>query len=237
MDRPGTSAIQASVVYLRVPEFTRRPVAEQARLRAQLDAVLAVVTTELAPEERVLLEAADGAVLLVLHQPGKALRLAERLLSAAGAGLTLAIAINHGAVRLVEQDGEAGFSGDGIATAAAVAGFTSPSNVRVSRAFRDALVDADPTELTALRESGVFTDAGLRSHELFSPDRERGVRLRRTLAVVGIVAILGVVGGSLAYRTLVADRARPLAGVLGKIERLVAAGGAAARGFIEPSQR
>ncbi|MDH4191675.1 MAG: hypothetical protein OEW21_15915, partial [Betaproteobacteria bacterium] len=64
MDRPGTSAIQASVVYLRVPEFTRRPVAEQARLRAQLDAVLAVVTTELAPEERVLLEAADGAVLL-----------------------------------------------------------------------------------------------------------------------------------------------------------------------------
>ena len=39
------TALSASVVFLRIQDFARRPASEQARLRAQLDAVLAVTAT------------------------------------------------------------------------------------------------------------------------------------------------------------------------------------------------
>jgi len=39
-----SASVFASVVFLKVQEFARRPVTEQARMRAQLDAVVAVTT-------------------------------------------------------------------------------------------------------------------------------------------------------------------------------------------------
>ena len=40
------SSIVASVAFLRIQDFSRRPASEQARLRAQLEAVVAVTTAE-----------------------------------------------------------------------------------------------------------------------------------------------------------------------------------------------
>src|SRR5688500_17202533 len=85
---PPTVAL-ASVVFLKMHEFTRRPVTEQARLRAQLEAVVAVTAAELEPASRAVLDAADGAAVVVLRDPIGALRLAERALFAATAGLPL----------------------------------------------------------------------------------------------------------------------------------------------------
>jgi hypothetical protein len=221
--------IQVSVVYLKIPEFGRRPVAEQARQRAQLDAALAVVFNELAPADRVLLDATDGVILLALRRPGAALRLAERVLGAVSAGLAVAIGINHGAVRFVDEAGQLGFCGDGIATAATVAELTSPSNLLVSRAFRDALADDEPAESAGLRKAGVFTDAGLRTHELYYPDRARATRMRKVFALVGTVAIVGVLFGSIAYRALADNRARPLAATVATMEQLLTKGEAAVR--------
>lgn len=225
MTEPQPVAIQASIVYLRIAEFSRRAVAEQARLRAQLDAVLALSLTALTPRDRIVLDVADGAMVLVLHDPGAALRLAERVLPAESAGLTLAIGIHHGSVRFEEDSGRFGFSGDGIATAAAVVGFVPRSKVWVSRAFRDALTDEAPGEYAGLRRAGVFTDAALRSHELYSPDRSGGRWRRRLSMAFGVVVIVGVFAGSLAYRALAEQRPRPLAGVTAEIERQLAPGG------------
>src|SRR6267142_524520 len=60
MKTTNAAATLASVVFLKIQEYARRPVQEQARLRAQLEAVLAVTLAELAPEKRIVLDAADG---------------------------------------------------------------------------------------------------------------------------------------------------------------------------------
>jgi hypothetical protein len=164
----GNTSVHASVVFLKMQEFARRPVTEQARLRAQLEAVLAVTTADLDAEDRIVLEASDGAAIVVLGDPQGALRLAERAMSAATAGLPLSVGINHGAVRLAaaSKSGE-GLVGDGIAVAASVAEFASPSRLLISRSFRDALAHRAPRLEASLIAAGTFTDAGLRTHELY----------------------------------------------------------------------
>src|SRR3970040_1485098 len=92
-------SIFASVAFLKIHDFGRRPVVEQARLRAQLEAVVAVVLPALAGNARIVLDAADGIALVVLDDPRAALALAERTLAAGAVGLPLAIGINHGPVQ------------------------------------------------------------------------------------------------------------------------------------------
>ncbi|HEY9532019.1 MAG TPA: hypothetical protein VIQ55_11540, partial [Burkholderiales bacterium] len=75
-----SSSVLASVVILRIHEFARRPVSEQARLRAQLEAVVAVTMAEMEPENRIVLDASDGVAIVVLRDPEGALRLAGRAL-------------------------------------------------------------------------------------------------------------------------------------------------------------
>ena len=83
------SSIVASVAFLRIQDFSRRPASEQARLRAQLEAVVAVTTAELDPASRIVLEASDGVAIVLLRDPIGALRLAQRGLTAGAAGLPL----------------------------------------------------------------------------------------------------------------------------------------------------
>src|SRR2546428_13473437 len=85
MKTTNAAATLASVVFLKIQEFARRPVQEQTRLRAQLEAVVAVTAAELAPEGRIVLDPADAAAIAVLADPKGALRLAERSPSATAA--------------------------------------------------------------------------------------------------------------------------------------------------------
>src|SRR3954470_24887368 len=97
-----SASVFASVTFLRIQEFARRPVSEQARLRAQLAAVVAVTAAEIEPARRIVLDAADGVAVVVLGDPAAALRLGERALAAVAAGLPLSAGLNHGAVQLAE---------------------------------------------------------------------------------------------------------------------------------------
>src|SRR3989441_9723724 len=162
-------------------------------MRAQLDAVVAVTTAELAPASRIVLEASDGIAVVVVADPAGALRLAERAMAAVAAGMPLSIGINHGAVQTMRSDG---MVGDGIAVAASVADFTSPSRILISRSFRNALADAAPGREAALVPAGTFTDSGLRTHELFRPDQHAARRRARRYAALttGAVAVLLAAG-------------------------------------------
>lgn len=191
------------MVFLRIQEFARRSASEQARLRAQLQAVIAVTAAEIAPAERVVLDAADGAAIVVLGNPRAALRLAERSLSAVAVGLPLSAGLNYGAVQL---SGE-GMTGDGIAAAAAVAAFAPPERVLASRAFRDALGDAEPGMEALLVSAGTFNDPGLRAHEVFRPHPKALARRRgRYGAVTALIAVVLVVAG-MAVRDASPERA------------------------------
>lgn len=198
---PVPSAALASVVFLKMHEFARRPVTEQARLRAQLEAVVAVTAAELEPASRVVLDAADGAAVVVLRDPAGALRLAERALYAATAGLPLSVGINHGAVQLAGAGkGDEGLAGDGIAVAANVAEFAGPSALLIARSFRDALADVQPGLEAQMLTAGTFTDAGLRTHELFAPDHRVPARRRRKYLAASLAAAVMLVGAGVGAR-------------------------------------
>lgn len=193
-------SVFASVVFLKIHDFGRRPVVEQTRLRAQLEAVVAVVLPQLEENARIVLDAADGMVLVVLDDPRTALALAERTLAAGAVGLPLSIGINHGAVKLSGKGKNEGLLGDGIAVAAAIAELAGPQKLLLTRDFRQALEDAAPGAEAALAGAGTHTDASLRAHELYRTD-PRGVlrRSRRYLAAT-VAAVIALAGAGVAQR-------------------------------------
>jgi hypothetical protein len=91
-------------------------------------------------------------------------------------------------------------TGDGIAVAAAIAEFAAPSHLLASRSFRDALAEAVPGLEATLAPAGTFTDPGLRSHELFGPDRGAPRRRRGRYMAASIVLVLALVGGGIGAR-------------------------------------
>jgi hypothetical protein len=193
-------SVFASVVFLKIQEFARRPVTEQTRLRAQLEAVVAVTTADIEPAARIVLDASDGAAVVVLGDPQGAMRLAQRALAAVAAGLPLSAGVNHGAVQLARSKSGEGMAGDGIAVAASVAEFAAPPRLLASRAFRDALAEVAPGVEASLAPAGTFTDPGLRTHELFSPDPRAPQRRARRYAAAALFAVAALLGGGVAAR-------------------------------------
>src|SRR5256885_8489787 len=165
---------------------------------SELEAEVAVPTGELARATGMVLDAADGAAVVVLGDPKGALQLAARALAATAAGLPLCVGVNHGAVQPAAVGGnDDGLIGDGIAVAASVAEFASPSRLLMSRSFRDAMADASPGLESGLFPAGVFTDAGLRTHELFSPDGRVAERRRTRFVALSVAAVIGLVRAGL----------------------------------------
>ena len=195
------SSLYASVVFLKIQDFARRPATEQARLRAQLQAVIAVTAAEIPLPARVMLDAADGAAVVVLDDPRAALRLAERALTAVAVGLPLSAGLNYGALQLAGRKGGEGMTGDGIAVAAAVAAFAAQARVLVSRSFRDAIAEVEPGAEAALAPVGTFTDQGLRTHEVFGPNERAPGRRRRRYSTIAVIVALALVGTGIAVRS------------------------------------
>jgi class 3 adenylate cyclase len=236
MKTTNAAATLASVVFLKIQEFARRPVQEQARLRAQLEAVVAVTAAELAPASRIVLDAADGAAVVVLGDPKGALHLAGRALAATAAGLPLCIGVNHGAVQMASIRDDDGMIGDGIAVAASVAEFASPARLLMTRSFRDAMADASPGLESGLFPAGVFTDAGLRTHELFSPDGRVAERRRTRFFALSVAAAIGLVGAGVAARVSAEGHQKFVDGVVVKIRQTIAQGERVLGGLIEKVQ-
>lgn len=191
----------ASVVFVRIADYTRRPVTEQARLRSQLEAAVAVALNGVAEASRILVDAPDGLAVVVLRNPPAALDIAERCTSLSEVGVPLCIGINHGAVQLLPDDaGHPGLIGDAIGVAASIAEYGGPQRVTVTRAFADALAQASPLRARDLKRIGTYTDAQVRTHELLVPDRKIGLRRRQLLLAIGGVATVGLLGAAIATR-------------------------------------
>jgi hypothetical protein len=211
------TAFSASVAFLRIQDFARRPASEQARLRAQLDAVVAVTAAELPPERRIVLDASDGVVIVVLRDPRGALRLAESALAASSAGLPLSAGLNHGTLKTAGKKNADGLTGDGIAVAASIAQFTAPGRLFASRAFRDAIADAAPGQEAALVSAGTFNDPGLRTHDLYKSDGNAVRRKSRRSALLGVAFAVALAGGGIAYRLSVDGQEPSVDAVLAKV--------------------
>ena len=230
---PVTSSVLASVVFLKIHDFARRPASEQARLRAQLEAVVAVTTADLAPASRIVLDAADGVAIVVLGDPQGALRLAERALTASAAGLPLSAGLNHGAVRLLGNGTGEAMVGDGIAVAASIAEFASPSQLRTSRAFREALADAQPGLEASLVPKGSSTDASLRSHELFTRDESAHRSRSRRYVALSVATLLIFIGAGIGWRVSEQGQEAFVDGMAAKYHDTAAKGERYMRGLVQ----
>ena len=159
-----------------------------------------MTAAQIDPARRVVLEASDGAAVVVLGDARAALQLGNRSLGAGAAGLPLSAGLNHGALQLSGRKGAEGMTGDGIAVAAAVAEFAAPGRLLASRSFREALADAEPGCEAALVAAGSFKDAGLRNHEVFSADEGAPARRRRRYAALTALVVVALLGGGLGAR-------------------------------------
>lgn len=233
-----SASFVASVIFLRIQDFASRSASEQARQRAQLEAVVAVTTAELAPASRIVLDASDGVVIVVLANPQGALRLAERALSASLAGLPLCAGLNHGAVRLLGGTGGEGQAmvGDGIAVAASVAQFAPAAELRASRAFRDALADAVPGQEASLVPKGAASDASLRSHELFTRDRTELQRRRRTYAALSVTAVVALLATGIGWRIAAHGKDAFVADLAAKYRATTVQGERYVRGLVQKAK-
>ncbi len=205
------SPILSSVVLLRLRDYTRRPVAEQARLSAQLDTVLAVLLPDMAPRERVVLEGSGVVAVAVLGNAPAALQLAERALRANPIGLGLSIGVDHGPVEVTTDASGEALSGDGVTTAAMLATFAAEVGLLVSKNFHAALSQSSPGAQGVLVPAGDFRDAGLRIYPTYRVDREAPRRRRRRFLAVATAAVLVLLSAAMALRLGVPDRPRPLA--------------------------
>ncbi len=202
---------------LRIQDYPRRPVAEQARLRAQLDTLLALLLPDISDDSRIVLSGNGSAALAVLDNPAAALAFAERALYASQAGLNLSIGIDHGPVEVVKGNdpdsasADDALAGDGLATASVMAAAASEAGLLVSQNFRTALSQAQPGAEYALVPADNFSDAGLRTYQVYCLDRLALRKRRRLYVIVAISIFLLLVTASWVLRISFEDRPRLLA--------------------------
>ena len=119
----------------------------------------------------------------------------------AAADLPLAVGVNIGPVLAELNDrGDAVLAGDGIETAMVIAGFAAPGQILVSRSVRDGVLEQAPERGEDLRSMGTFTDARVRTHELFAPDEHAALRRRRRLFTLGAASFCGILAIGFAAR-------------------------------------
>lgn len=189
-----------SVVALVLRDFSRLAVAEQTKLKTELEAIAANALRRLALSDRLVLDTLDGLVIVILSGPADALDVAENALTSSGE-LPLCIAINFGPVkRSAEEPARARFMGDGIASAVTLAHLATRGRLLLSRPFRDALGAVAPHRLATLVPVGSMTDATLRSHELYTVNSRATIDMRRRFTMRAGAAVLSILGVGIAIR-------------------------------------
>jgi hypothetical protein len=212
MPEASAGTATASVVFLALDDFARRPVAEQVRLRERLEYLIARAIEPLDAGDRIVAETPDGAALVVLGTPTDALLLARRARRGAREApepLALRVGVNLGPIGVAtDSAGEVVLVGDSIAAGAAIADHADPGQVLAARAFRDALAATDPERAERVGPARTITDSTLRSHDVyaFEPSSE-GAAIesapaprRRRVLVVAAASVIGILGAGVAVR-------------------------------------
>lgn len=196
----GPLPVPASVLFLRMHAFAQADASEQASRREQLATIVRAALPAWDSRRRVVLEAPDGLAVVGPVPPEIALQAAQ-LAAEHGADGSLGIALHHGPVRAVsDPEGGTRVVGDGIETAAALAGFTTPHPVVASESFRAALAERSPRDAENLREAGEQVDERLRPHALYVFDPAPAKSRAQRRAVFGLLGLLGLLGAGYAGR-------------------------------------
>ena len=186
-----STPVYANVAFLRIPQFTTRPVAEQAALKEKLETRTRAAIDSLPEGERAVLDAEDGLALVLFGDPASALDIAQALHAGAGDS-PLQAGLNYGPLALTSRGSDARVFGDGLSAAAAAARFASPEKLLVTGDFAKALQSRHPARAAALAMAGDFTDTRVRLHSFYTPDAALGSIYRRRMLAYGVGGVAGI---------------------------------------------
>jgi len=186
---PSPTPVYANVAYFRIPEFDTRSVAQQASEKESLEARLREATSGLPAGERVVLDADEGAALVLFGDPERALEVTQAVYrkGPVHAGL------NYGPLALSSRGSDARVFGDGLVGAAAAARFATPDRLLLTQDFAKALDATAPDRSAELETAGEFTDTRVRLHSFYTPNERKKRAGRRKVfftALAGIAVIL-----------------------------------------------
>ena len=167
----GNRNFLCTVVFIDIVGFSKKPVAEQMRIKGQLNQLLASKLREVPVKDRIILDTGDGAAVSFLGDPedGLFLGLALRDALAAGNTLLLRTGINLGPVRLVKDiNNQPNIIGDGINVAQRVMSFAAVNQVLASRSYHEVIAALSAEHAQLFTFEGSRTDKHVREHEVYA---------------------------------------------------------------------
>ncbi len=175
MPAASNRTVICSVVFLDIVAYSEKPVSEQSQLKERLNEFLAEALSDVAPNDRVILDTGDGAALSFLGDPEDALFASLSLRDAIGLPqmeepeLQVRIGINLGPVRLVKDlNGQLNIIGDGINVAQRVMSFAAPGQILVSRSYYEVVSRLSKDYEQLFHYEGARTDKHVREHEVYA---------------------------------------------------------------------
>lgn len=164
-----------SVLFLDIVEYSRKPVAEQIRLKDRFNALISAAIREIPAADRIILDTGDGVAINFLGDPEDALFVAMSLRDAFApdvnqpAEVPARIGINLGPVRLIRDlNSQPNIIGDGINVAQRVMAFANTGQILVSRSYYEIVSHMSEAYSRLFSYEGSRTDKHVREHEVYS---------------------------------------------------------------------
>ena len=167
VESPGRTVV-CSVLFLDIADYSKKSVAEQAKLKQRSNDVLSDALESVASHDRVILDTGDGAAIAFLADPEDALFVALAIRDKAS-DLPLRMGINLGPARLVKDlNGQVNIIGDGINVAQRVMSFSEPGQLLVSRSYYEVVSCLSDHYANLFTHQGARTDKHVREHQVYS---------------------------------------------------------------------
>ena len=169
----GNRTFICSVVFADIVEYSKKPVADQMKLKDEFNALISEVIREVAVGDRIILDTGDGVAISFLGAPEEALFVAMSLRDVLASAqntsdLHARIGINLGPVRVVKDiNGQPNIIGDGINVAQRVMSFAQPGEVLVSRSYYEVVSHLSQEYSLLFEYQGPRADKHVREHEVY----------------------------------------------------------------------
>lgn len=176
MQASASRTFICSVLFLEIPSYAQKAVAEQVSLRERFNALLGQALKAVPAQDRIVLETGGGAAVSFFGNPEDALTVAAALRAllqlsdpASGSVLEVRCGINLGPVKLVKDvNGQPNIVGDGLNVAQQIMAFAEAGQVLVSRAYYEVLCRLSEDHARGFDYLGSRTDAHVRAHEVYA---------------------------------------------------------------------
>jgi class 3 adenylate cyclase len=210
----GNRNFICTVVFIDISGFSKKSVAEQLQVKAQLNQLLARSLQDIPAKDRIILDTGDGAAVSFLGDPEDGLYLGLALRDALAAGgntLQLRTGINLGPVRLVKDiNNQPNIIGDGINVAQRVMDFAAVNQVLASRSYYEVIAALSAEHARLFSFEGSRTDKHVREHEVYAlgkapaPPRAPKQKAAHAAAFEQLASTASIAGSGIMRRPLLA---------------------------------